>query len=99
MLELGPTGDALHRAAGRSLAGRVDAVVGVGPLAAGIVDGARGAGMKAGALHHFTSAADAVAALSDLVRPGDAVLVKASRGVRLEAVVEALAARFGKAGA
>ena len=31
-----------------------------------------------------------------LVRPGDAVLVKASRGVRLEAVVDALAARFGE---
>jgi UDP-N-acetylmuramyl pentapeptide synthase len=30
------------------------------------------------------------------VRPGDAVLVKASRGVRLEAVVDALAARFGE---
>ena len=36
------------------------------------------------------------AALAGLVRPGDAVLVKASRGVRLEAVVDALAARFGE---
>jgi UDP-N-acetylmuramyl pentapeptide synthase len=31
------------------------------------------------------------------VSPGDAVLVKASRGVRLEAVVDALVARFGPA--
>ena len=33
MLELGPTGPALHRERGRALAGRVDVVVGVGPLA------------------------------------------------------------------
>ena len=49
-----------------------------------------------GSLHHFATAADAAAALAGLVRPGDAVLVKASRGVRLEAVVDALAARFGE---
>jgi hypothetical protein len=32
--------------------------------------------------------------VKDLVAPGDAVLVKASRGVRLETVVNALRARF-----
>jgi UDP-N-acetylmuramoyl-tripeptide--D-alanyl-D-alanine ligase len=96
MLELGPTGPTLHRERGRALAGRVDVVVGVGPLAAEIVAGAREAGIPAGSLHHFESAPDAVRALDGLVRAGDAVLVKASRGVRLEAVVDALAARFGE---
>lgn len=96
MLELGPTGPALHRERGRALAGRVDALVGVGPLAREIVEGARGAGMPPGSLHHFATAAEAALALSRLLRPGDAVLVKASRGVRLEAVVDALAARFGE---
>ncbi|HEX9185596.1 MAG TPA: UDP-N-acetylmuramoyl-tripeptide--D-alanyl-D-alanine ligase [Vicinamibacteria bacterium] len=94
MLELGPSGEALHRAAGRSLAGRVDAVLGVGALAAAIVEGAREAGMAEGAVHHVPAAADAVAALPAFVEPGDAVLVKASRGMRLETVVDALAARF-----
>lgn len=96
MLELGPTGPLLHHAAGRSLAGRVDVVVGVGALARGIVEGAREAGIPPGSLHHFATAADAAAAAGELVRPGDAVLVKASRGVRLEAVVDAVAARFGE---
>jgi UDP-N-acetylmuramoyl-tripeptide--D-alanyl-D-alanine ligase len=95
MLELGEAGPALHRALGRALGGRVDEVVGVGPLAREIVEGAREAGLPSGALHHFGASADAVAALPDLVRPGDAVLVKGSRGVRLEVVVDALAARFG----
>jgi UDP-N-acetylmuramoyl-tripeptide--D-alanyl-D-alanine ligase len=96
MLELGPTGPALHRERGRALAGRVDALVGVGPLAREIVEGAREAGMPPGSLHHFATAAETALALPRLVRPGDAVLVKASRGVRLEAAVDALAARFGE---
>jgi UDP-N-acetylmuramoyl-tripeptide--D-alanyl-D-alanine ligase len=96
MLELGPTGPALHRERGRALAGCVDALVGVGPLAREIVEGAREAGMPQGSLHHFATAAQTALALPRLVRPGDAVLVKASRGVRLEAVVDALAARFGE---
>jgi UDP-N-acetylmuramoyl-tripeptide--D-alanyl-D-alanine ligase len=96
MLELGPSGPALHRERGRALAGRVDAVAGVGPLAREILEGAREAGLLQGALHHFATAADAALALPGLVRPGDAVLVKASRGVRLEAVVDAIAARFGE---
>jgi UDP-N-acetylmuramoyl-tripeptide--D-alanyl-D-alanine ligase len=96
MLELGESGPALHRELGRALGGRLDAVVGIGPLAREIVEGARESGLPAAALHHFATSVEAVAALQDLVRPGDAVLVKGSRGVRLEAVVGALAARFGE---
>ena len=96
MLELGPAGPLMHHAAGQSLAGRVDLVVGVGPLASEIVEGARRAGIPAASLHHFPTAADAAAAVPDLVRPGDAVLVKGSRGVRLETVVDAIVARFGE---
>ncbi|HZO08898.1 MAG TPA: UDP-N-acetylmuramoyl-tripeptide--D-alanyl-D-alanine ligase, partial [Myxococcota bacterium] len=44
MLELGATGKALHREAGRALAGRVDVLAGIGPLSREIVEGARAAG-------------------------------------------------------
>jgi UDP-N-acetylmuramoyl-tripeptide--D-alanyl-D-alanine ligase len=98
MLELGATGPELHRVAGRALAGRVDVVVGIGPLAQEIVTGARDAGLAGAALAHFPDAASAARAVASLVTPGDAVLVKASRGMRLEQVVDALAARFGEAG-
>jgi UDP-N-acetylmuramoyl-tripeptide--D-alanyl-D-alanine ligase len=97
MLELGETGPRLHREAGRGLAGRVDVVVGIGPLAQEIVLGAREAGLPAAALVHFADAASASEAVARLVTPGDAVLVKASRGMRLEQVIDALAARFGEA--
>lgn len=99
MLELGPSGPELHREAGRALAGRVDVVVGIGPLAREIVEGARQAGLPAARLSHFDDAAGATAAVASLVAPGDAVLVKASRGMRLEQVVDALVARFGGAAA
>jgi UDP-N-acetylmuramoyl-tripeptide--D-alanyl-D-alanine ligase len=74
--------------------GRVDVVVGVGPLAAELVEGARAAGFPAEALSHYADAEAASRAVLDLAAPGDALLVKASRGVRLERVVDALAARF-----
>ena len=96
MLELGPTGPRLHRERGRALAGRVDALAVVGPLAREILEGALEAGIPVASLHHFATAADAAAAVGELVRPGDAVLVKGSRGVKLEAVVDAIAARFGE---
>jgi UDP-N-acetylmuramoyl-tripeptide--D-alanyl-D-alanine ligase len=96
MLELGPQGPSLHRERGRALAGRVDVLIGVGPLAKELVEGAREAGLNGGGLHHLASAAEAALAARAIVAAGDAVLVKASRGVQLEAVVEALVDRFGK---
>jgi len=96
MLELGPTGPALHHERGRALAGRVHVVVGVGPLARAIVEGAADAGLPEDALHHFATAAAAASGVTGIVRPADAVLVKASRGVRLEVVVDALVRHFGE---
>jgi UDP-N-acetylmuramoyl-tripeptide--D-alanyl-D-alanine ligase len=94
MLELGETALELHRGSGRALAGRVDVVVGVGPLAKEIVAGAREEGLAGEAVAHFDNADTAAEAVAEIVRPGDAVLVKASRGIQLEKVVEALADRF-----
>ena len=59
MLELGATGPALHREAGRALAGRVDVLAGIGPLSREIVEGARAAGFTGKGLVHFEDAAQA----------------------------------------
>lgn len=82
MLELGPEGEALHAACGRRMAERgVTALVGVRGLAKAMVEAAQAAGVES------TFVADAEAAgewLQANLRAGDAVLLKASRGVRLE---------------
>jgi UDP-N-acetylmuramoyl-tripeptide--D-alanyl-D-alanine ligase len=96
MLELGPRGPELHRETGAKLAGRADVVVGVGPLGKGFAEGARAAGVAASALHDFADSEAAARESVSLVKPGDAVLVKGSRGARMEKVVEALVARFGE---
>jgi len=94
MLELGPTAAEIHRTTGGRVAEMLDVLVAVGPLSVHFLEGAaRGAA----ALVHFPDSAAAAAAVSGLVRAGDAVLVKGSRGVRLEAVVEALVRDFGPA--
>ena len=95
MLELGPTGPALHEQTGEKVGGRLDLVVAVGPLAEHVLAGARRAGLAPSALVAFPDSAAAAAAAPDLVRAGDAVLVKGSRGVRMETIVEALRTRFG----
>jgi UDP-N-acetylmuramoyl-tripeptide--D-alanyl-D-alanine ligase len=95
MLELGAEGAALHREAGREMAGfGVDVLWGVRGLAGEIIEGARAAGMGHSATQFFESSEEAGAALAEFVRPGDLVLVKGSRGVHTEKVVEALKERF-----
>jgi UDP-N-acetylmuramoyl-tripeptide--D-alanyl-D-alanine ligase len=96
MLELGPSGPALHRESGEKLAGQADVVVGVGPLGQGFAEGARAAGLPKAQVFAFPDSATAAAEAPGLVQPGDAVLVKGSRGARMEKVVEALVAAFGK---
>jgi UDP-N-acetylmuramoyl-tripeptide--D-alanyl-D-alanine ligase len=96
MLELGKDAGRLHEETGEKLAGVLDVVVGVGPQSASLLKGAGKAGLPKEALFWFADAAAAAAAAPDIVKPGDAVLVKGSRGVRMEQVAEALVACFGR---
>jgi UDP-N-acetylmuramoyl-tripeptide--D-alanyl-D-alanine ligase len=94
MLELGPEGPSLHRAAGEHMAGqKLDFVLGVRGLAREIVDAARAAGVAA---EFVDTPEQAGAWLAANVRPGDAVLLKASRGVKLEKALDAWRAAQGK---
>ncbi len=94
MLELGEGGPEFHRRAGETAARTGwDILVAIGPLAARIADGAAAAGLPAAAIYRFDDAGSAAAAIASIVRDGDLVLVKGSRGMATEAVVEALEAR------
>ncbi|MGH9676104.1 MAG: UDP-N-acetylmuramoyl-tripeptide--D-alanyl-D-alanine ligase, partial [Candidatus Acidiferrum sp.] len=94
MLELGPDTERLHRECGRHMAERnVDVVLGVCALASAIVQEARAHGVTAEFVETPQQAGDWLAREA---RSGDAILLKASRGVRLEAALESWKAALAK---
>ncbi len=87
MLELGELATALHEEVGRVAAQLgVDIVMTVGELAKTIAEGATSAVHT----HIFNSNEEAIACLKELIRPGDAVLVKGSRSMHMEEIVQGL---------
>ncbi len=93
MLELGPTAPRLHRRVGRRAATLgISPVWGVGEQAGELLEAAREGGA---ATRWFSSAAEAAAAVAEELAEGDVLLVKGSRGVGLERVVEAVLAGGG----
>ncbi len=94
MLELGEIAEEAHRVAGRAVAAAgVAELVGVGPLSRFTIEAAREAGLAEA--HHAATFEDTMVVLLKRLAPGDAVLVKGSRGMRMEQVMDALVARFG----
>jgi UDP-N-acetylmuramoyl-tripeptide--D-alanyl-D-alanine ligase len=97
MLELGPQGPELHRQCGREIAALgIDVLIGVRGLASELVAGALeivGSNTK---LASFCETPEQAAELLVVnAAPGDLILVKGSRGVRTEKVVEKLKLAFG----
>jgi len=97
MKELGTTSAELHRHAGEKIAalGNIDFLAGVTGDARHLVEGAVAAGLPADRARFFESKEAAAAWLCDNLRAGDWVLLKASRGVALETLLDALGSRFG----
>jgi UDP-N-acetylmuramoyl-tripeptide--D-alanyl-D-alanine ligase len=97
MLELGSEDESAagHRATGEAAAALVDRLVVVGDGAAAIASGAIDAGMDRSAVSTVADRAAALDLLTELLEPGDVVLVKASRGVALDLLVDDLVASLG----
>lgn len=98
MLELGKQGPELHRQIGRLIAGtldqKIDVCVTVGALAAYIAEPLRKV-WSAERVHTFMQWRDDLPAqIADLLQPGDVVLLKGSRGMKLERLISSLEARF-----
>lgn len=98
MRELGEAAPSLHREIG-VLAWQcgLDELIVLGKLAVMIAEGAREAGMPSSQIHAVTSHQEAVAAVECLAGSGDVVLVKGSRGMTMERVVEGILAMSEKA--
>jgi UDP-N-acetylmuramoyl-tripeptide--D-alanyl-D-alanine ligase len=97
MLELGDRSAGLHEDVGRAAASAgADRLLTVGgPPARALGQAAIAAGLPAAHVEHFDTSTEAAERASALVRPGDLVLVKGSRGVRTDVVVERLKADRG----
>jgi UDP-N-acetylmuramoyl-tripeptide--D-alanyl-D-alanine ligase len=88
MLELGPTAEALHRECGKHAADKkIDMVIGVRGMARAVAEAACGSGTQAQFVETPEQAGEW---LARNLRQGDAVLLKASRGVKLERALEML---------
>jgi UDP-N-acetylmuramoyl-tripeptide--D-alanyl-D-alanine ligase len=96
MLELGDHGEALHTQIGEAAAkAGVDKLVAIGghnAVAAAVA--AIMAGLPRDRAHYFKSSDEAANAFASFVQPGDLVLVKGSRGIRTDLVVDRLKAEF-----
>ncbi|HVR60644.1 MAG TPA: UDP-N-acetylmuramoyl-tripeptide--D-alanyl-D-alanine ligase [Polyangia bacterium] len=90
MLELGPEAETLHRQIGAEAAGRLAGLCGVGPLASALVQAARAAGLPPARAVTAATPDEAGALVAPWTQPGDWILVKGSRGMKLEAAVAAL---------
>ncbi|HTT22215.1 MAG TPA: UDP-N-acetylmuramoyl-tripeptide--D-alanyl-D-alanine ligase [Candidatus Sulfotelmatobacter sp.] len=92
MLELGPAGEELHDESGRHMAeNKIDVLIGVRGLAQSMVAAARQTGMAA---EFVATPEEAGEWLARETRDGDAVLLKASRGVKLEKALETWKAKI-----
>lgn len=95
MLELGEASDESHRVVGEAAARTVDWLIVVGDGAAGIAEGAIAAGMDPARVVRVRDAEGALDAIPPRLRDGDVVLVKASRGIGLDRVVDGLRHELG----
>ena len=99
MRELGEQSEELHRRVGRAAAGSgVDLLVGVTGAARWLVDEAVNSGFSKEAIVFFEEPEEAGRFVAERLRPKDAVLFKASRGVALERAVEVLERKFAASG-
>ncbi len=96
MLELGEDHDSGHASVGEAAARVADLLIVVGSEARGIADGAMAAGFPPDRIHVVPDAEAALDALRPRLRDGDSILVKASRGLALDRVVDGLRIELGE---
>ncbi len=91
MLELGPDKIEYHIQAGRQvLKYKFDLLITVGPLSRHMAEGALSSGMSHNKIHSFDNSEEAAEKIENLLHGGDLVLVKGSRGMKTEKIVNKL---------
>ena len=90
MLELGPYEEEGHRLVGQRVASVAQGLVAVGERARIIGEEALRQGMSGDQVHFASENGEAADVLRRWTRPGDYVLLKGSRGMKMEEIVRAL---------
>lgn len=89
MLELGQRSEKYHRELGNTLISQeFSFAIVVGEWSRAVIEGARQAGVSVSKLRSFRNSAEAAAVIGEIIRSGDVVYVKGSRGVGLEKIIE-----------
>lgn len=92
MLELGVCSDAEHYKVGRMAAQKADVLLAYGPTSMRMLYGAITGGMSQTNARAFTDKEKLIEVLKQIAKPGDVLLFKGSRGMRMEQVLEAFLA-------
>lgn len=91
MLELGDISESAHKSVGQlAFELGVDCLITVGERARGIALGAETSGMKSEQIYSFANNGELCEKLPELLKKDDVILVKGSRGMHLEEVVDAI---------
>jgi UDP-N-acetylmuramoyl-tripeptide--D-alanyl-D-alanine ligase len=100
MRELGASSAELHRECGTAVAGqkRIDWIVGVTGAAAEFVGAAVKAGHQNSRAKYFEDSVEAGKFFAEFVEPGDLLLLKGSRGVKMEKILDAIDATHARIG-
>ena len=93
MLELGVRAQAEHYKVGRIVAEKADVLLAYGPYSIGMLNGALTGGMSQRDARSFTDRDRLVSILRQKAKPGDTVLFKGSRGMRMELIMERFLAK------
>lgn len=90
MFEMGEHAEYGHRIVGKSAIGNTDILITIGEDSKFIGNEAQNLGFNSKNIYHFATKEDAIKELDNLIQEKDVILVKASRGMKLEKIVEYL---------
>lgn len=90
MFEMGDMAEYGHRLVGKSCIGNTDVLITIGEISKFISDEAKNMGLGANNIYHFETKEEAIEKIENIINTKDVVLVKASRGMKLEKIVEYL---------
>ena len=96
MLELGKFSQTFHYNLGKEAAKTMDIIIAIGKFSQSVIDGTISSGMDKNNLYTFDNNQAAVTKLIDIIKPKDKILIKGSRAMRLEEIVQGIKAYYEK---